>query len=85
MELARIRTLKEAFAEIKTFDPKTAISFSYLRRLVLSGAIPSIRAGNKFLLNMAHLEEYLNNPRRLELDRIREYETARNNIRMVRV
>ena len=83
MELPRIRTLKEAHAEIKASDPCTAVSFNYLRRLVLSGAIPCIKAGNKFLINMQRLEEYLCNPERQNIDRVREYEQARNKIRVV--
>jgi len=82
--LPRIRTLKEAHAEIKAADPKTAVSFNYIRKLVLSGAVPSVMAGNKYLLSMENLEEYLCNPDRVELDRVRQYEAAQNKIRPIR-
>ncbi len=77
MSLPRIRTLKEAFAEIKEQDPKSAITFSYLRRIApdLPG---TIKAGSKWLLNMEELEKYLSDPERLEKDRLREYERAKN-------
>jgi len=82
--LPRIRTLKEAHAEIKAADPKTAVSFNYIRKLVLSGAVSSTMAGNKYLINMQHLEDYLSNPDRAEIDRVREYEQAQNKIRPIR-
>lgn len=84
MALARIRTIKEAYAEIKASDPKTAISQNYIR--ALAPTLPStIKAGRRFLVNMDELESHLNHPSRAEMDRVREYETARNKIRPVGV
>lgn len=82
MAIARIRTIKEAHAEIKAADPKTAISLAYVRKI--APTLPStIKVGKRWLINMDDLEAYLNNPNRLELDRVREYEAARNKIRPV--
>jgi excisionase family DNA binding protein len=79
----RIRMMKEAYEEIKKADPRTAITMNYIRRLVISGAVPSIRAGSRYLINMEELEHYLANPKRQELDRIRQYEQAGGKIRRI--
>ncbi len=57
--LPRMRTIKEAVAEFKAIDPATAINETYLRRLILSGQVPHVKAGNKYLLNMEVLSVYL--------------------------
>lgn len=64
--LPPMRTLKQAYEEIKTADPESAITMSYLRRLVVSGKIPAVKAGTKYLLNMDTLQEYLQNPGEFE-------------------
>ncbi len=55
----RMRGIKEAIEEIKAADPKTALTEYALRRLVLSGGLPSVRLGIKYLVNMDVLTEYL--------------------------
>ncbi len=55
----RMRGIKEAMEEIKAADPKTALTEYALRRLVLSGGLPSVRLGIKYLVNMDVLTEYL--------------------------
>ena len=57
--LPRMRTIKEAVAEFRSADPATAITEAYLRRLVISGQVPHVKAGNKYLLNMDVLSQYL--------------------------
>lgn len=42
---------------IRTID--TAISRNYIRQIVRDGTIPSIRTGNKYLVSMQMLEEYI--------------------------
>lgn len=59
-QLARMRTLDEAYAEIKRIDTETAISKYYIRTLALSGAIPVVMCGRKRLINLDALIEYLN-------------------------
>lgn len=39
---------------------RTGLSYGYLRRLCLHGAIPCIRCGRKFLINFDRLVEMLN-------------------------
>lgn len=58
--MQRIRTIQQAYNEIKEKDPDTAFSCHLLRQLVSSGAIPSIKAGTRFLINMEVVEKYVN-------------------------
>ena len=62
MPLPRMRGINEAIAEIKAEDKNSAITQHYLRKLVKSNAIPFVRAGTKYLVNLDALEKYLQNP-----------------------
>ena len=55
----RIRTIDTPYEEIRKNDPDTAISRNYIRQIVRDGTIPSIRTGNKYLVSMQVLEEYI--------------------------
>ncbi len=57
--MPRMRTIQEAAIELKKADPYTAITPHAIRQLVLSGTIPHIKAGKKYLVNMQTLENYL--------------------------
>lgn len=57
----RMRTIQEAAAELKRIDPDTAVTPYFIRRMVLSGDIPHIQAGNKRLVNLDTLLDYLAN------------------------
>ncbi len=57
--MLRMRTIKEAVAEIKEKDSKTAVTQYFLRQLVLSKKIPYVMSGGKYLINMDVLEDYL--------------------------
>lgn len=57
--MARMRTIEQAAAHFKKADPMTALTKTAIRRLVTTGEIPFIKAGNKYLLNLDSLEEYL--------------------------
>ena len=56
----RVRTIEQLYADVKRLDPGTALTKTALRRLVLSGDIPSRRAGQKYLVTMEALEAYMN-------------------------
>lgn len=62
----RMRTIKEAAAELREIDPNTAVTPYCIRRLVLEGAIPHVKTGNKRLINFDKLLEYLSNPSKPE-------------------
>lgn len=57
-----MRTASEAVKEIKSYDPNTAISEHHIRRLCLTGILPTVRAGKKILLNLDTLIEYMQDP-----------------------
>ena len=60
--MPRMRTILEAHKAIKDADSGTAITPFAIRRLILNSDIPSIRAGNKYLVDLDAIEEYLKNP-----------------------
>ena len=57
--MPRLRTLTETYNYIKESDLKTAITPNALRRMVVSGQIPCIKAGKKYLIDIDVLFEYL--------------------------
>ena len=54
--MARWRKIREAYAEIKSADPHTALSESAIRRMVQRGDIPSYRIGTHYLINLDDLD-----------------------------
>lgn len=54
-----MRTIEQAAAEIRAADPQTALTKTALRRLVVSGVVPSVKIGTKYLLDMEALDSYL--------------------------
>lgn len=55
----RMRTILEAHAYLSSVDPETAITKTALRRLVVSGAVPSVKIGNKYLVALETIDDYL--------------------------
>ena len=62
----RMRTMDQAYAELHAADPRCALAKTALRRMVVSGRIPSVRVGPKYLLDIDRLEEYLFTPEKAE-------------------
>lgn len=60
--MAKIRTIKQAIQTIKEQDPESCFSEYCLRQLVKSDKLKCHRAGNRYLIDMDLLEEYLKNP-----------------------
>lgn len=59
-ELPRMRTVRQAIAEIRRDDPQTAFSERALRQAIADGIIPVVYVGErKRLVNMAAVETYL--------------------------
>lgn len=77
----RMRTIDEGFAEIKAQDPCTCLTKTALRRLVKTGAIPSVKVGAKYLLDLGAVERYL----RGELQPVQVPELPQHGIRRVGV
>ncbi len=59
IELPQMRTIDEAYAEIKSLDSHTAITKNFIRTVIVGGKVPSIKAGRKYLVNMDTLKNYL--------------------------
>jgi hypothetical protein len=57
--MARLRTLKNAVAEIKAKDPKSDFNLHLLRKLIAQGIMPVIRSGKKQFVDMDILENYI--------------------------
>ena len=57
--LPRMRTIPKAYEEVKAADPETSFTIRALRRLVKCGNIQSVRVGNKILINLDLLFDYL--------------------------
>ena len=57
-----MRTIPEAFNELKKADPETAYTLRALRAAVNRGELPVVNVGNKRLINMNRLYEMLNMP-----------------------
>ena len=55
----KLRTIPQAFKEIRAKDPDTAMTVSLLRRLVSSGKIPSVPNGKHPLVNISVVEKYM--------------------------
>lgn len=54
-----MRTISEAYAHMLIEDPETAVTKTALRRMVVSGAIPSVKVGRKYLVPLDALDAYL--------------------------
>lgn len=59
--MRHIRTIQGAVDAIRAVDPGTAITAHHLRALVRSGAIPSQRAGCKYLVAVEDVIDYFKN------------------------
>lgn len=57
--MPRMRTIRETLLHVRAVDPETALTETALRRLLISGTIPSVRVGVKYLINLDALEAFL--------------------------
>ena len=57
--MARMRTIDQGADWLRKTDPDTALTKTALRRLVTTGQLPSVRIGQKYLLDLDTLTEYL--------------------------
>lgn len=55
-----MRAPRAAAAYFKERDPNTAISESYIRRLIHNGDIPCTRNGAKLLISIESIDAFLN-------------------------
>ena len=57
--MPRMRTTDQVADWLRKTDPDTALTKTALRRLVTTGQLPSVRIGQKYLLDLDTLTEYL--------------------------
>lgn len=57
--MAQLRTLPKAYEAFKAKDPGTALTKNYFRTLVKTGAIPSVRLGKNYLIDVETLDEHI--------------------------
>lgn len=56
--MAKHRTIQQAYECIKSLDADTAITYHALRQLVVSGQIPSMRIGKKYVIDLDALSVF---------------------------
>lgn len=54
-----IRTINGIIKELKKEDPDTPINYRMLRSWIASGKLKHTKSGNKYLIDMDVLKEYL--------------------------
>lgn len=57
--MPRMRTISEAAKHVRATDPGTALTETAIRRLLITGALPCVRIGTKYLLDLDALEAFL--------------------------
>lgn len=57
--MPRMRTIDQAAEWLRANDPETAFTKTALRRLVTTGELPCVRVGQKYLVSLETLEDYL--------------------------
>lgn len=57
--MPRMRTIDQAAAWLLENDPETAFTKTALRRLVVTGKLPSVKVGQKYLINLDTMEDFL--------------------------
>ncbi len=57
--MTKLRTIDKAVDELKKADPDTALTVWALRQLVKNGAIPVLKVGNKQLVSMEAVENFV--------------------------
>lgn len=57
--LSRMRTIPKALNELKKTDPDTSITYALLKSLCEKDEIKCVKMGNRFILNLDSLIEYL--------------------------
>lgn len=59
MTTPRMRTAEGALAVIKEGDPGSAVTLRFIRRLIVTGAVPCVPVGRKKLVDVDRLMDYL--------------------------
>ena len=57
--MAKVRTIRKAFEEIKQADPNTCLTEHHIRQLAINGVILFRIAGSRYLLDLDGLLAYI--------------------------
>ena len=57
--MLKMRTIDQLAAYIRELDPDTALTKTALRRLVISGQIPCRKIGQKYIVSIEAVTDYL--------------------------
>lgn len=57
--MEKVRTIEQLHRELLADDPGCALTKTALRRLVITGSIPSTRVGAKYLVSREAVEKYM--------------------------
>ena len=57
--MPKLRSLPRAYEFVKEQDPDSALTKNYFRTLVKTGAIPSVRLGKNFLIDVETLDQHI--------------------------
>lgn len=57
--MTQMRTINSAYDELMAKDADTKITKNAIRQLIITGKIPSVAIGKKYLINMSVLEVFL--------------------------
>lgn len=55
----KMRTIDGCISELQQKDPNTAVTKTWLRRMVVCGEIPSVKCGKKYLVDLDMLDSYI--------------------------
>lgn len=70
----RVRTIDQAAEWLQKADPDTAFTKTALRRMVVTGQLPSVRVGHKYLIDLGTLEVFLQGATRNQHKDYEDYE-----------
>ena len=54
-----VRTIKGAVEELRKEDPDSSVTEYAIRSWIKTGALPSVKSGNKYLLDMEVVKRFL--------------------------
>lgn len=58
-DIKRMRTIAQAYEDLKEIDPHSSITRNYIRDLVVGGCIPFLQVKSKRLIDLDDLMEYI--------------------------
>lgn len=66
--MARIKTLKKAIIELKKDDPNCDLTYSALRKMVLSNKVPFAMCGTKYLVDVDLIKDAIFNTKEVAIN-----------------